>query len=345
MILKKRQKERGSIEIIEQAIHLLRLSPFSLLFRYYIGSLPFILGLLYFWADMSRNAFAKEYCAVASLGLAMLFVWMKCWQAIFARDIIAHMAGEPKSRWSLVRIGRLTATQTIIQASGLFVLPLALVMAIPFAWSYALYQSVSAQNDGEDDGIKTVLKRSWHQAKLWPGQNHILLLIFSIFGVFVFLNVAIVIFLVPHMLKKLLGIESVFTISGWSMLNTTFLATTFGMTYLCMDPLVKTVYALRCFYGASLKTGRDLRTELKAFTLHKALFASLIILVFCTAAFYPSLAGDRPGISSITYGLQKNHVPPDALSGSIDEVMSRREFAWRMPRETVSYTHLRAHET
>ena len=98
------------------------------------------------------------------------------------------------------------------------------------------------------------------------------------FGVFVFLNLAIGIFLVPQMLKKFLGIESVFTISGWSMLNTTFLTTTFGMAYLCMDPLVKTVYALRCFYGASLKTGRDLKTELKAFTLHKTMFAAILSL-------------------------------------------------------------------
>ena len=335
MNLKKRQKERGAIEIIEQAIHLLRLSPFSLLFSYYIGSLPFVLGLLYFWADMSRNAFASRYCAVASLGLTMLFVWMKCWQGVFAQNIIAHMAGEQAPRWSPGRIGRLTTTQTTIQASGLFVLPLALVMAVPFAWTYALYQSASAQGDGECHSIKTVFRRSWHQAKLWPGQNHILLLIFSMFGVFVFLNLAIGIFLVPQMLKKFLGIETVFTISGWRMLNTTFLATTFGMSYLCMDPLVKTVYALRCFYGASLKTGRDLKTELKAFTLHKTMFAAIIIFSLCAAPFCPLMAGERPGISSTRYGLQSTYVPPDALSGSIDEVMSRREFAWRMPREKI----------
>jgi hypothetical protein len=332
---KKRQKERGVIEIIEQAIHLLRLSPFRFLFSYYIGSLPFVLGLLYFWADMSRNAFASEYCAVASLGLTVLFVWMKCWHGIFARNIIAHMAGEEKARWSLGRIGRLTATQTIIQTSGLFVLPLALVMAVPFAWSYALYQNISAQGDGDGHGIKAVFKRSWFQAKLWPGQNHILLLIFSIFGAFVFLNLAIVIFLVPQMLKKFLGIESVFTISGWSMLNNTFLTTTFGMAYLCMDPLVKTVYALRCFYGASLKTGRDLKTELKAFTLHKTMFAAMIILTLCAGTFCPLMAGERPGMSFSRYGLKNISVSPDALSGSIDEVMSRREFAWRMPREKI----------
>jgi hypothetical protein len=102
-----------------------------------------------------------------------------------------------------------------------------------------------------------------------------------------------------------------------------------------MDPLVKTVYALRCFYGASLKTGRDLKTELKAFTLHKTMFAAVIILTLCAASFCPLMGGERPGISSTRYGLKNTSVPSDALSGSIDEVMSRRQFAWRMPREKI----------
>ena len=47
------------------------------------------------------------------------------------------------------------------------------------------------------------------------------------------------------------------------------------------------------------------------------------------------MAGERPGTDSTGYGLQDTNVPPDDLSDSIDEVMSRREFAWRMPREKI----------
>ena len=56
--MKKSHKKhpKSAIRIIEEAVHILRSAPGSLLSVYYIGSVPFILGLLYFWADMSRSA-------------------------------------------------------------------------------------------------------------------------------------------------------------------------------------------------------------------------------------------------------------------------------------------------
>ena len=62
---------------------------------YYLGGLPFVLGALYFWADMSRSAFASQRLAGGALGMAALFLWMKFWQAIFARNLRALISGEP----------------------------------------------------------------------------------------------------------------------------------------------------------------------------------------------------------------------------------------------------------
>jgi len=56
--------------MIEEAVHILRAAPGALLTVYYIGSVPFVLGLLYFWADMSRSAKAYEHGAMAALGLS-----------------------------------------------------------------------------------------------------------------------------------------------------------------------------------------------------------------------------------------------------------------------------------
>ena len=70
--------------------------------------------------------------------------------------------------------------------------------------------------------------------------------------------------LVPMMLKTFFGIETVFSRSPWTMVNTTTLAATLAATYLCFDPIRKALFVLRCFHGASLKTGEDLRVELKA---------------------------------------------------------------------------------
>ena len=79
---------------------------------------------------------------------------------------------------------------------------------------------------------------------------------------FVFINLASAVFMAPHLLKSLLGIDTMFTRSGTYLVNTTFWAGTAALAFLCLDPLVKAVYALRCFYGTSITTGRDLRVAL-----------------------------------------------------------------------------------
>ena len=79
-----REHHKSAIVIVEEALHLLRSSPIRLLTSFYLGSIPFVLGVLYFWADMSRSAKAHEYNTVAALGLAILFVWMKYWHFVFA---------------------------------------------------------------------------------------------------------------------------------------------------------------------------------------------------------------------------------------------------------------------
>ena len=55
--------ERGGIALIEEALHLVRSAPPSCLVAYYLGSIPFVMTLLYFWADMSYSADAYLHCA------------------------------------------------------------------------------------------------------------------------------------------------------------------------------------------------------------------------------------------------------------------------------------------
>ena len=91
----RRRQGKGAFDLIEEAVHLLRTAPPSTLAAYYLGAIPFVLGLLFFWADMSRSPFANQHLADASLALAALFFWMKFWQAVFAQRIRAHIAAEP----------------------------------------------------------------------------------------------------------------------------------------------------------------------------------------------------------------------------------------------------------
>ncbi len=144
----RRQQGRTAFDLIEEATHRLRTAPAATLAVYYLGAIPFVLGLLYFWADMSRSPFAGQHLVDFALGLAALFLWMKSWQVIFVRRLRAHAAAEPVPRWTVRRWGRVLLTQAFVQPSGLFVLPLSLVSVLPFAWVYAFYQNVTALDDG-----------------------------------------------------------------------------------------------------------------------------------------------------------------------------------------------------
>jgi hypothetical protein len=320
-----KQHRKSAILLLEEAVHLLRKAPLFLLSGYYIGTLPFILGLFYFWADMSRSADARSYHAVASLGIALLYIWMKCWHVVFAARVKMNVSGQPLPQWSYQRILSLAATQTLIHATAFFILPLAALIAIPFGWCYAFYQNVTAEAITELSDPKALCKKAWFQARLWPRQNHMLLSIFFVFGIIVFLNIASAIYILPHLLKKYLGIESMFTLSGSHVINTTFWVVTIGISYLCMNPLVKTVYVLRCFYGAALKSGEDLKTELKGLMAGRTgMVIGLLLVALFAAHPMPSMATETAFIS------------PEALDRSIDEVMAQREFTWRMPRQITA---------
>src|SRR5262249_41776946 len=65
---------RSGLDLIEEAMHLLRRAPASTLAVYYAGAIPFTIVFLYFWADMSRSPFAVDHLAEASLMMTVLFL-------------------------------------------------------------------------------------------------------------------------------------------------------------------------------------------------------------------------------------------------------------------------------
>jgi len=259
----KRRSDKAAFELIEEAVHLLRLSPAGVLATYYLGALPFVLALLFFWADMSSNAFAPGMLVGGALGVTVLFVWMKAWQVVFARQLRALASNRPLHAFDLRHWMRIVFTQSVLQPFGLFLLPLALLVFLPLGWAYAFFQNVTALDDGEEPAIGVLIHKARRQATLWPRQNHVALLTMAAFAFFVFFNWCTVGFTIPGLLRTLFGVESAFTRGSSSLLNTTFLAINFWLTYLCVDPILKAVYVLRCFYGESQESGEDLKAEIR----------------------------------------------------------------------------------
>jgi small-conductance mechanosensitive channel len=328
----RRHQGKDAFDLIEEATHLLRTAPAATLAVYYLGAIPFVLGLLYFWADMSRSPFANQHLAEAALGIGALFLWMKFWQAVFARRIRAQIAAEPPPRLNFRRCARIFLTQTILQSLGLFLIPLALVPVIPFAWVYAFFQNVTALADDDDSSVSKLLKKSWKQAALWPLQNYLVLAIIFAFAFYVFLNWATACLMLPELFKMLFGVESAFSKSPYAMLNTTFFAGMFGLTYLCVDPILKTIYALRCFYGESLQSGEDLKAELKSFIIPVREIAAAIL--FLIAVFFATPANAEDATAPAAPPATQKISPRD-LDRTINQTIHERKYVWRMPREKI----------
>ncbi len=318
---RKRTSEKGALELLEEAVHLLRLAPAPTLLCYYLGALPFVLGFLFFWADMSRSAFAAQHIGRAAFALTLLFIWMKVWQTIFADQLTSQITGKISAPFTFSRIRRVVLAQTIFQPSAFFVLPIAFLIMLPFGWAFAFYQNLIVFAGGS----KPLFKTAARQSGIFPKQNHVGLLVLSAFAFFVWLNLAMLLFLTPGLLKTFLGIENAFTRSGWlAIANTTFFATSFAMTFLCVDPLVKSFYALRCFYGQAVATGEDLKVELKSRAPKAAATLALLFLLSQNAlANSPqnAIPNSAPNISV------------SKLDRSIERVLNQPEFTWRLPRE------------
>jgi hypothetical protein len=318
----------SSFDLIEEATALLRSIPKATLAVYYAGAVPFVMAFLYFWADMSRNPFARQHSTEAAFGVALAFIWMKVWQAMFFLRLRDQFAMQPIQRLSWRQSLQILLPQAMLHSVGLFVLPLALVLVLPLAWVYAFFQNITVLAQPGLSGGR-LRKNAWMQASLWPWANHVMLGVFFLFGLFVFVNWIGIFVFTPRLIKMLLGIETAFSRSPASILNSTSVMAAFWMTYLCVDPILKAAYLLRCFYGESRRSGEDLKTELRQTIVPiRALVLLLVALVSLGSWGTVSRAqtqGGSPQTGSST-------IDPAMLDQKIDVVIHQSRYTWRMPR-------------
>lgn len=365
----KRQAGESAIDILEEAVHMLRTTPFVLV-PYYIGSLPFILGFLYFWTDMSTGANAWQHCSQAAWGMVLLFIWMKTWQSVYERRLLAQIRGETPPVWGIHRILRAAGIQTAVQPWSIITLPLAFIIILPFPQTFSFFQNVTLIGSGDEGNLRTVMRDAWHQASLWPKQNvfiiwlaspFVLLVIAIVFFVFLVttsslypgavlllllviiivsiplcplgmitaLNIGIIVILIPALLKTLFGIDTIFSLSGIYMVNDTFFAIVCSLTYLCLDPLMKASYCLRCFYGESLHTGEDLKVELRSLVRPGAI--AVVVLALVLALGPMNMASAESHTADIIDN--DNPISAQQLDAAIERTINHPKYTWRMQRE------------
>ena len=362
--MKTSRKDARIVPFLEEVFAFAQRLPYSTWALYFCATFPFVIGLLYFWFDMANDAFAHERLSIGATILTFLFITMKTGHVIFARQVTQAITGHvPETR---PQTSAIVVNQTIIQATGLFALPVAMLLVVPFASVYAFYQNVSVLDDGSRP-IRELMREAWSHAKRDPMQNHLmlwllcpyvvmlasafLLVLIPImrvaspewidwflyvyafigivvmiplcpFGIIVALNIGAAVVFLPSLLKTLFGVDTLFSIAPSMAFSPSFLALVAGLTYLVLDPLIKTAYALRCFRASAHHSGQDIRSAL--FRIRRVVATMLAIAMFATAlTSEPVLAQSTESSSSVS---------SNQLDEAIDDTLQERKYAWRLPR-------------
>jgi len=350
----------GAVPRLEEAFHLLRRMPKAGLANYYIGTLPFVLSLLYFVQDMSLHTFAHRRVAAGAMILAAFFAWMKFWQSRFAGAMAAFQAGVEPPPASGETLWRQTAHQTIVQSAAmmfLFVAALAAsvvapnghagdivtVMAVllflllafeaivlvchwrvflPITGTMSFFQHVTILADGRRP-LREALAQSARLAKHGDGASAGLPLL-ALMACLLLANLSIVLLAGPHLLQQILGVGTEFSRGGSASANTTLFGIAVALTFLMLDPMNRALHVLSCFYATADRSGQDLRGRfLRAKSADATEAGGAAILAALLAITLALPAAAAPAAEDLAAQLDR----------SIEKTLADGNYAWRPERD------------
>lgn len=326
-----------AMEVLDEAVSLIRQTPLSTLSIYYLGALPFCLGLIYFWFDMTQGADAEAHLVKEALMLTALYIWMKTCQAVFARKLLALLEGEDAEPWTLLRMANTALLQTICAGSFVLVYPMALIVTLPFGWVSAFYHNASIVGTSSKSTMQSTYAEAAELARLWPKQNHLIIGIMFVASLALFLNLAVFFKMLPELLNMFLGIESILDENSFAWNNSSFYLDVSVFCFLVLNPLNKAIYALRCFYGRARFSGADLKSALHRYRMVSAPQAPLRALVLILIFFLLSVSGRvQAEMTTSNADASEASVQSDPsavkLDQAIQKTLAKDEFAWRLPR-------------
>jgi len=318
----------GAVALIEEAVHLLRSVPAAAWVIYLTGAVPWVLGLGYFWAKTSWFSPRPEEVLWRALGLALLYIVLKVAQAEFCGRLRAVRFGVEPEAISWRGLVRTAKRQMRLQGWAMPLLPLAAVLVLPFVWTWMFFENVTALAATADVNGDSLESRAKREAMRWPLSAHAAVLLFGGVWLCVWLNILVLFYAAPWLARTLLGVENIFSLSGWSLVNSTLLALVTILTWLAVDPLVKAYHVLRTFYGEALHTGEDLRLEVRrpagrgwAVKGGRALMVALVLGL---------LPGAGPGGVRAAEAVPAGVAPAD-MDRALDETLRGRDFQWALP--------------
>ena len=330
-----------AIECLEESFHILRMNIVSLMPVYCIGTVPFVLGMIYFINDMCQRSDAVRIIPRYALYITVLFLWKNLFQALFCSRVMDKLTSNPPVRRTYKDYARILLYQGIIQPYSLFANAVAAVLFFPLPWSIAFFTNVSFFAASEKKGFIETIRISFRNALVYPYQNNLIFYMLLIFAFMAALNTALLIFLIPWVLKTFMGIETLFSKANGAdillnlIFNSTFWSVVIGVTYMAIDPLLKTAYTVRIFYAESIFKGFDIISSLhrlKTIAAKNVNKISLIVIMFLL------LFTSSTQLQAETAGGGSS----EQLDNAIQKVLERREYSWRLPPEPFDSDEINA---
>jgi len=251
--------ERPALELIEDAIQLLREASAPVYALYVSGTTPFLLTLFSFCTAMSYSRNAAEQCAPSALWIALSYCWMKGFHAFCCRELVRVYTGNEARWWNARALVAIWSRQIAVQPFGLVLKPLSWLLVFPGVYITTFFQNVTIIGGTAPHD----LRKSWELACLWPRQSFAVFGLLSLLAPVLLLDLYALAVMVPFGLKMFFGIETFLTHSiNWIYSSVLFIALS-AVAYFLVDLLIKAIEVIRCCDGDSLTTGEDLSRRLR----------------------------------------------------------------------------------
>ena len=242
------------IDLLEEAIHLLRRTS-AITYAYYIlGATPFALLFFQLLGDASYHRYLSEHLGDSVIRLALAYCWMKGFQALACQRLLASYSGEPIRRRGPLELLRLWSAQCAIQPWGMLIKPMAFTVMVPSPFVDAFFQTASIVMNGKRGDFMRCIRLSRGQI----GQGLILGGIIFAFRIVMFVCVYSTLATLPFLCKMLFGIETLLTHNFEWLLSVPFLLGTGFVSYLIIDLLLKSLYVIRLRRIECETSGKDL---------------------------------------------------------------------------------------
>jgi len=306
------REETSPIDVLERAFSLAARQP-TTVFTHYFGSVPFLIGLLWFVDEMRTSRGALDRCLPEACGVALLYLWMNYCRARFSGALRARLEGRAIRDWSAQDSVRLFGVQSRFQGLKLFVMPIAAASLIAWPWTTAFFRNVTnlaAEPSSQDVGVSRVAR---NQANLWQRQNGFISVFIALISMILFVNIGLVLFIVPQLARTFSGVENPFTRSPIGALNTSLLFVDIGLCWLLLDPIIEAVYVIRCFEGQSLRTGADLLSKLR-----KIAAIGLLLLL--------------PAVLTAQRQSSPNVISSEEWKKSVNRALQSERYGWSVPK-------------